>query len=70
MVWDPVKAFKCECLDGYEGELCEKNITLAKNGNLFQRYFSDIFQIFFYKHVTNIYVMQISDHACSKYLHM
>ena len=46
MVWDPVKPFKCECLDGYEGELCE-NITLAKKGNSFRidrKLKTDIFQ--------------------------
>lgn len=24
MAWDPVKPFKCDCPDNFEGELCEK----------------------------------------------
>ena len=25
MAWDPVKPFKCKCLKGYFGELCENS---------------------------------------------
>lgn len=30
MVWDPVKPFKCECLDNYSGEFCEIQIRPCK----------------------------------------
>ena len=27
MIWDPVKPFACQCMAGYEGQLCEKGNT-------------------------------------------
>jgi hypothetical protein len=31
MIRGPVKTFKCECKEGYKGELCEKGTVLVNH---------------------------------------